>query len=111
DAYYASHVIFVDPKEAIAHASELLDMMDALPGDPTQRLVAKYYGPSTTWADLARARGYKAWGYFYEVNSGVLATYEGSYDILGMEYNASASVWTTITGFGKPVIGHVVTTQ
>lgn len=111
NTYYDSHVIFIDPKESVTFASELLDMMDALPGDSTQKLVAKYYGPATTWADLARARGYKAWGYFYEVNSGVLATYEGNYDILGMEYDASASVWTTITGFGKPVIGHVVTTS
>lgn len=111
DAYYNTHVIFIDPKEAVTHASELLDMMDALPGTPTDRLVAKYYGPTPVWANAARARGYKAWGYFYTVNQAVFATYQGNYDFLGLEWNAAQSVWDDILSFGKPVIGHVVTTS
>lgn len=108
DAYYSSHVFFIDIKDAVSHREELLDMMDALPGTPTDRLVAKYYGPATTWATSARARGYQTWGYFYEVNLANLATYEGFYDILGMEYGALQSTWDVINGFGKPVIGHVI---
>lgn len=107
-AYYDSHVFLVDIKDAAAYRDELLDIMDAMPGTPTDKFVSKYYGPATTWAISARARGYKTWGYFYEVNAGSLATYEGFYDILGMEYGASAPTWTTITSFGKPVIGHVI---
>ena len=108
DAYYQSHIFFIDIKDAVSFRNELLDMMDAMPGSPTDKFVAKYYGPATTWAVSARARGYKTWGYFYEVNAASLATYEGFYDILGMEHGAQASTWTTITSFGKPVIGHVI---
>jgi len=108
DAYYDSHIFFIDVKDALSYRNELLDMMDAMPGDTTEKFVAKYYGPATTWAISARARGYKTWGYFYEVNAANLATYQSFYDILGMEYGASASTWTTVTSFGKPVIGHVI---
>ena len=108
DAYYDSHVFFIDIKDAVSYRNELLDTLDAMPGDPTEKFVAKYYGPATAWAVSARARGYKTWGYFYEVNAANLATYQGFYDILGMEYGASAGTWTTITSFGKPVVGHVI---
>ena len=44
--YYPSHVIFVDPKVAVNYRAELLTMMDAMPGTPTDHFVAKYYGVS-----------------------------------------------------------------
>lgn len=108
DTYYASHVIVVDPKGALAYIEELLDMMDALPGTPTDKFVAKYYGLTPTWTTAASARGYKTWGYFYDSNAADLPTYQGYYDILGMEFNASAGTWTTVTSYGKPVIAHTV---
>lgn len=112
-AYYSSHVIFVDPKHATNYREELLDMMDALSGTPTDRFVAKYFGVASLWAQSARARGYKTWGYFYEANLTDIPTFQGYYDILGMEYGASQSTWDAITAYGKPVIGHIVgsTTQ
>ena len=44
--YYPSHVIFVDPKVAVNYRAELLTMMDAMPGTPTDHFVAKYYSVS-----------------------------------------------------------------
>jgi hypothetical protein len=108
DAYYDSHLFMIDPKDALAHIDELLDLMDAQPGTPTEKFISKYYGPVTTWAVAASARGYKTWGYFYNTNAADLPTYEGFYDILGMEYGASASTWTTVTSYGKPVIAHTI---
>lgn len=108
DAYYSSHLIMVDPKFATPYASELLDMMDALPGTPTTRFIAKYYGVSTTWSTAARARGYLTWGYFYQSDSANFATYQGNWDILGMDHNADQATWTTILAFGKPVIAHTI---
>jgi glycerophosphoryl diester phosphodiesterase len=110
DAYYSSHIIFVDPKHATDFREELLDMMDNLPGTPTDRLVAKYFGVASLWAQSARARGYKTWGYFYEANLADIPTFEGYYDYLGMEYSASQSTWDAITAYGKPVIGHIIST-
>ena len=105
--YYTSHLFFIDIKDAITYRTELLDILDSYP-DSTQKFIAKYYGPATTWAISARARGYKTWGYFYEVNAANLATHQSYYDILGMEYGAQQSTWDTIKSFGKPVMGHVI---
>lgn len=108
DAYYSTHVIFIDPKYASAHVTELLNMMDAMPGTPTERFVAKYYGVSSFWSTPARARGYKAWGYFYQSDASNFATYQGNWDILGMDYGADQATWDAISSYGKKVIGHIV---
>jgi hypothetical protein len=107
-AYYNTHVIFVDPKAAAGYASELLDMMDAMPGAPTDRFVAKYYGVTTGWPQQASGRGYKNWGYFYQADAANFAAYQGRWDILGMDYNADSTTWAAIKSYGKPVIGHIV---
>jgi hypothetical protein len=107
-AYYNTHVIFVDPKNAAGYAAELLDMMDAMPGTPTNRFVAKYYGVTSGWPTQASARGYKTWGYFYQADAANFAAYQGRWDILGMDYTADAATWTAIKSYGKPVIGHIV---
>jgi len=108
DAYYQTHILLVDPKNAVAYMDELLDIMDAQPGTPTDRFVAKYYGVVSAWPAAARARGYKTWGYFYQVDSANFATYQGNWDILGMDYNADQATWTAIQSYGKPVIAHTI---
>jgi hypothetical protein len=108
DAYYDSHIFFVDPKAATGYTSEILDKMDAMPGTPTDKFVAKYYGVSSTWVNAAKARGYMSWGYFYQTDAANFATYQGRWDILGMDYTADAATWTTILSYGKPVIGHII---
>lgn len=112
--YYGTHVIFVDPKVASAYTSELLSMMDAMPGTPTDHFIAKYYGVSgnasntTGWAHDAGVRGYKSWGYFYQADVPNLPTYAGRWDILGMDYTANQSSWTSILSYGKPVMAHIL---
>lgn len=105
--YYPSHVIFVDPKAAFAYRAELLNMMDAMPGTPTNHFVAKYYGVVNNWPQDASARGYKGWGYFYQADAANFATYQGRWDILGMDYGADQATWDAIKSYGKPVIGHI----
>ncbi len=106
--YYNSHVIMVDPKNATAFISEMLNMMDAMPGTPTNKFIVKYYGVSTNVSTPAHARGYKTWGYFYQVDSANFAAYQGNWDLLGMDYNADQATWTSILSYGKPVIGHTI---
>lgn len=113
DLYYATHVIFIDPKVvASGFRQELLNMMDALPDTPTDRIIAKYYGVSggvgnTGWAFEASSRGYTTWGYFYQSDAANFATYQGHWDILGLEYGADQATWDTLLAYNKPVIGHV----
>ncbi len=106
-SYYGTHIIFVDPKVASSFRIELLDMMDALPGTPTDHFVAKYYGVSSGWPFDASARGYKTWGYFYQADAANFAAYQARWDILGMDYNADQTTWNSILSYGKPVIGHI----
>gem|GEM_PF-1074800 len=112
--YYSSHVIFVDPKVAIAFSSEILNMMDAQ-ASSTTKFIAKYYGVSgatnnsTGWCHDAQARGYKTWGYFYDTDSANYATYAPHWDILGMEYTATQTYWDQLAAAapGKPIMGHI----
>ncbi|MGB4759610.1 MAG: glycerophosphodiester phosphodiesterase family protein [Candidatus Saccharimonadales bacterium] len=112
--YYGTHVIFVDPKVAISYRTEILNMMDAMPGTPTDHFVAKYYGVSggagntSGWAFDAAARGYKSWGYFYQADVPSLPTYAGRWDILGMDYGADSTSWTAVQSYGKPVMAHIL---
>jgi len=107
-AYYDSHVIMVDPKNATAYISELLDRLDAMPGTPTDKFIVKYYGATTYVSTPAHARGYKTWGYFYQADSAKFDTFQGNWDLLGMDYNADAATWNSILSYGKPVIGHTI---
>lgn len=112
-AYYRSHVIFVDPKAALSNRAELLTYIKTLP-DYKNRIVAKYYGVegnvagTSGWAVDARAAGIKSWGYFYNADLANLPTYQGRWDILGMDYAAPAAAWTAINSYGKPVIAHIL---
>jgi hypothetical protein len=111
DLYGQTHVIFIDPKNInTAGRAALLDLLDTYENS-TDRFVAKYFGVTTAWPTEARARGYKTWGYFYEADLASVATYEPLWDILGMEHAASGGTWTTMLGYGKPVIAHVITSS
>ncbi|BDZ40840.1 hypothetical protein GCM10025865_01390 [Paraoerskovia sediminicola] len=112
ETYYASHVTFIDIKAAFSHRTELLNMMDALPGNPRQRFVAKYYGKQYGgWAQDASARGYKTWGYFYAGDGATIDQWADKWDILGLSYDAPAGDWSSFVGTGKPVVGHICPDQ
>ena len=114
--FYPSHVLFVDPKSALEHITELMTMMNALPGTPQDHLVCKYYGVSgdrrntTGWARLAAGSGYHRWGYFYGADVPVLADYQDRWDLLGMDLEADDDAWAAVAAYGKPVIGHLAAT-
>lgn len=114
ELYYDTHIIFIDPKVlSDAQRQELLDRMDEL-SNSTDRFVGKYFGVSGNAANTNGPakefsdRGYKTWGYFYQDNAADFATYQGRWDILGMDYNADQPTWNTIKSYGKPVVGHIV---
>lgn len=113
--FYGQVVIYVDPKVAISFRQELLNKMDALPGDPTEWFVGKYYGVSggvndtSGWNFDCHARGYRTWGYFYESDSANYTTYAPRWDIIGQDYNASQSAWNSLRAAAptRYVQGHI----
>nr|DAK09744.1 MAG TPA: Glycerophosphoryl diester phosphodiesterase [Caudoviricetes sp.] len=60
-------------------------------------------------AARAKARGYRTMCMMYpnEVAGADLTTW----DVLGMEWNASDDVWAQLHATGKPLIAHIITTQ
>ena len=117
-AYGGSHVIVVDPKHQItqggARLAEFLDMVKRDLG--TDRAIIKFsgVGSGAVWlAGLAADRGFQTWGYFYQTDwsSGDLATYQGPWSILGMDYTASQQAWDAVRSYGKPVVAHIVPDQ
>jgi hypothetical protein len=112
-AYASTHTIFVDPK-AVSHDHyhEVLALMDAATATPTESFIAKSYCTDTAWADAAHARGYRTWGYYYgkELDDGTVAwqATQASWDLIGLDYGASPSAWTSARALGKPVLGHVI---
>ncbi len=105
-------VLFLDNK-GNANVATLKTLVESYGYSPNN-LVAKSFGPSSgAWVTTMTAAGYQAWGYFYDadVGNGNVATYQSRYTLLGLNYDASTASWTAITSYGKPVIGHVVTTS
>lgn len=122
DEFTPEATVHVDPKFNMAGSSAWLDILDAHGGP--DRIVVKYVGTgvgATTIGDAARARGYLTAGYFYETDwsAGKVASEQSHWDILGMEYAASADAWSrTTTGaypgvrsYGKPVLAHIIDSQ
>lgn len=109
--YYPSHVIFIDVKYAVSYVHELIGVLNALPGTPSDHFVGKSYGvTSPTFANAFHGSNYKTWGYYYQSDVPSLASTQGMWDILGMDYGANAASWTAVTSYSKPVIGHICPT-
>ena len=104
---YKNLVLILDDKQK-TNWTQLKGLLDALVPDPTNHVIIKGYG-SDTWATAPRAAGYKVWSYFYdnEVTTLVPAA-DPNVDIYGLNYDASSGNWTTLAGYGKPIIAHVV---
>lgn len=111
EAYGPSHVIVIEDK-TYTRTSALLAMIDDVLGEAApEHIVIKSQGAGNTAVPTsAHAAGLKTWGYFYaeDIGSGELAGKEANYDYLGLNYDASAGDWTTILGYGQPVLAHVV---
>lgn len=112
-AYAKTHTIFVDPKAAEPRFyPELLALMDAAGPKATDSFVAKAYCTTKQWADAARARGYRTWGYYYGRDladgSTPLAASQGSWDLLGLDVAAPDGAWAQLRALGKPIVGHIV---
>lgn len=111
ELYYPSHVLFLDIKYAAAYTSEFIGIINSLSGVPQDHIVGKAFGVEAAFADAMQAAGYKMWGYYYQADAASnIATYQSHYDILGMDYTADVAAWSTVTSFGKPVIGHICPT-
>jgi Glycerophosphoryl diester phosphodiesterase family len=112
-AYAGNHVLFVDPKAVDRrHYPELLALMAAATARPTAAFVAKGYCTTTPWADAAHAAGYRTWGYYYgrsiDDGSTPLARTQASWDLVGLDVDASAAAWAATLATGKPVVAHIV---
>lgn len=111
DAYGSTHVLMVDPKNVgSANYTALLDIMDA--GGGSGRILGKWVGTNPTWSTALHARGYTAWGAYYDTDDQAMVTAtQGEWDLLGFNYGASQANWDFILSFGKPVYAHVCPTQ
>jgi len=109
DDFAHDHVIFIEDK-SYANADSLLDLMDAY-GGPS-RFVWKTYGPGgLTGTNKAKARGYKTWAYYFNgTDMTNLTTSYVNYDYLGIDFACSDAAITAAVAYGKPVIGHILTT-
>lgn len=107
DAYAGDHVIFVENKQD-TNMGVFLDFLDAH-GGPRQ-IVVKYFCNAATGPSpgLSRARGYRAWGYYYQGDVPSLPTTAAAYELLGMDYTADQASWNAALSYGKPVLGHII---
>lgn len=85
----------------------LFDYLDTIPNAKDRVLIKQFVNGGV--APRAKAKGYKSMCMMYpdEVAGADLS----SFDVLGMEWNASDDVWATLKATGKPLIAHIITTQ
>lgn len=112
--YSSKYVVVIDPKYSTDHLTELLSVLTT--HGRKQATVIKFFGVgsgATAIADTASAAGFSTWGYYYEADylSGDLNRDQGHWQLLGMDIGASAAAWAAITSYGKPVVGHIATSQ
>lgn len=87
--------------------NELFDYLDTIPNAKDRVLIKQFVNGGV--ASRAKAKGYKSMCMMYpnEVAGADLS----SFDVLGMEWNASDDMWATLKATGKPLIAHIITTQ
>lgn len=105
DAYLDSHVLFIDPKAALAYRNELITILQNRP-EWQDKIVAKYVPGNSTnsWLTAARTAGFVTNAMFYDTDTS--PNYSQA-DILGYNYNANISYFTAALATGKPVMCHV----
>lgn len=109
EAYGHTHVFIVDPKHALDKSDELFDyLLSVMPSD---RIIAKYWGPSSTLADTVRPKNIQSWGYYYESTWDTDKANAGDWDMLGMQWDASQATWDDVISYGKPTVAHVCATR
>ena len=85
----------------------LFDYLDTIPNAKDRVLIKQFVNGGV--ATRGKAKGYKSMCMMYpnEVAGADLS----SFDVLGMEWNASDDTWDTLKATGKPLIAHIITTQ
>ena len=105
--YGMTHVCFVEDKTGV-NAAALLDVLDQY-GGPS-RHVWKAAGSFNKQA-IVTARGYKAWGYYFQTDQANFATTYQPWDWVGLDYAMSDADILTDLSFGKPAIAHIIATN
>nr|DAS94114.1 MAG TPA: GDPD protein [Caudoviricetes sp.] len=85
----------------------LFGYLDTIPNAKDRVLIKQFVNGGVS--GRAKAKGYKSMCMMYQ--NEVAGADLSSWDVLGMEWNASDDVWTTLKATGKPLIAHIITTQ
>lgn len=85
----------------------LFDYLDTIPNAKDRVLIKQFVNGGV--AGRAKVKGYKSMCMMYP--NEVAGVDLSSWDVLGMEWNASDDVWATLKATGKPLIAHIITTK
>lgn len=116
--YGNTHVLILDPKNSVGtHQAEFLAMVAA--DVAKERVLMKWAGGLTSFADAAKAAGFQTAGYWYQADytNGNLAAESTHWDWLGMDIGATTA-WSGVGNIvelaaaqGKKVWGHIAANQ
>lgn len=88
---------------------QLFEYLDtAFGGHPERRVIWKIFAKGTS-AARAKALGYRTMAMLYPAE--VPAANLQQWDVIGMEWNASADVWNRLNASDKPTIAHIITNE
>lgn len=107
DAFQGSHIIIVENKPTASYSS-WLDLLETYP-DAQGRILIKHYFDNDAAADLAHARGFKTWGYYFDADVNDATTYP-DWDYMTLNFDATQTQWNTLLGTGRKVAAHVCQT-
>lgn len=104
----ADKVWWVDNKNS-TNITDFLDTLDAFTNAQGRFLIKAVFNSGVP--AVARLRGYRSWGYWYEADLGSFDTYKGNFHYHGLDYLASGAAWAQVLADGKPVLSHVTLTK
>jgi glycerophosphoryl diester phosphodiesterase len=104
--------VWLDNKIGDVETSTLLAWLDSNYAGWQEWLVTKGYYTQVNHLAAAKAKGGRTWMYLYAAD---LASHPTTADLaaasmFGMEYGANSTAWSTILGYSKPVLAHILDT-
>lgn len=108
---YTNHILMIENKTGLNNTSEYLPTLLAV-DNAVNRIIVKLDGSFLVARfQEAKAAGFKVAGYWYDDYATKLPDREEYTDYIGMPLASAQGLWDDVALYGKPMWGHVATTQ
>jgi glycerophosphoryl diester phosphodiesterase len=112
DEFIDSHVLSIEMKGPSTAIPEFLDLLDSYEAyGAHDRIIYQGFAGGQSQLTAVKARGYTTWANAFDAEIDTASWFGANVDLVGLNWDATVAQWNTAVGYGKPVIGHVISTK